>query len=361
MSEDKSELQPLVSVVMPVYNAGRFLREAIDSILRQDFADFEFVIVDDGSEDGSREVVRSYTDRRIRLIVNPANLGVVRSLNAGIEAARGTLVARMDADDVCAPDRLGRQVAFLREHEDVLVVGTFIENIDGQGRSFGRTSFPVTDSALRVRLRHGCPLAHPTVMMRRPAVVSAGLYREPMRHAEDYDLWLRMAERGKLANLPFIGLKYRTHQGCVTVTENYPARLHSLAAWRASEFRSRGEPDGIPSTGEMDVRMLDRLGIDAGLRAELKGRSQIEAVKRLLMTGDPEVAARKAELLGGSQVTSELRFETLLLQSRIKLLRRDVGGAVLGLVRHCAADTRFGLFLLRKLGRRLARRVVDPA
>lgn len=209
---------PTVSVCMPVYNAKRYLAEAIESILSQTFRDFELLIIDDGSNDGSLAMLKRYAaqDSRIRLWSGP-NAGYVPRLNEMLALARGDLIARMDADDVSLPERFAYQVEFLRGHPEVDVVGTATQCIDGQGYTLTDWSFPLGhDEMQELALTGSCPISHPSVMMRRKAVLDVGAYRVDMMPAEDVDLWLRMSERGRLANLEDILIKYRMHEQSVS-------------------------------------------------------------------------------------------------------------------------------------------------
>ncbi len=206
---------PKVSVLLPVWNAERYLAGAIDSVLGQTLADFALLIVDDGSSDGSGALIRRYRDRRIRRIENEKNLGVTRSLNLGLEQARGRYVARMDADDLCAPERLERQVAFLDAHPRVVLVASRARRIDARGAELGVVATPVDGDTLRRRLRLGNCIVHGSVMMRADAVRALGGYDESMERAEDYDLWLRLSERHGIAALPDLLYAWREHDAGV--------------------------------------------------------------------------------------------------------------------------------------------------
>lgn len=212
--------RPAVSVLMTVYNGMPYLREAIESVLAQTFADFEFVIVDDGSTDGSLECIASYRDPRIRLWRNEANLGQTRSLNRGLDLLRGEYVARLDADDVCVATRLERQVEVLRARPDVAVLGTWMYDIDAQGTKTALVSrrWEDTGTYLAWLLLEICPLWHPTVMFRRDAVAAVGGYDETFRIAQDYDLWMRLAlQRRWGAVVPEALVLCRRHGGQQTV------------------------------------------------------------------------------------------------------------------------------------------------
>jgi glycosyltransferase involved in cell wall biosynthesis len=209
---------PLISVCMPVYNAERYVAEAIESILSQTFRDFEFLIIDDGSTDRSLTIIEQYAavDKRIRLSSGP-NAGYVVRLNEMLEQARGDLIARIDADDIALSDRFARQVEFLRSHPEVDVVGGSQECIDSNGYLLAVWHAPQEHDEIEERALAGAgPISHPCVMMRRKAVLDVGGYRVEMMPAEDFDLWLRMGERGRLANLPDLIMRYRVHESSVT-------------------------------------------------------------------------------------------------------------------------------------------------
>lgn len=234
---------PLISVCMPVYNAKRYVAEAVESILSQTFRDFEFLIIDDGSTDGSLDILHRYAtqDPRIRLWSGP-NVGYVPRLNEMLALARGPLIARMDADDVSIPDRFARQVEFLRDHPEVDVVGSAMTCIDQRGYTLTDWAFPVAHDAIQdLALTGSCPFSHPSVIMRRKAVLAVEGYKEELAPAEDYDLWLRMGERGQLANLPDILVRYRMHDQSVS-TLLQPKQLTQMQAAVNAAFERRGLP-----------------------------------------------------------------------------------------------------------------------
>lgn len=229
---------PAVSVLMPVYNGERFLAEAVESILGQTFADFEFVIVDDGSTDASPAILADYASRDPRIrVVAQANAGIVAALNRGLNECRSPLVARMDADDVSLPTRLEQQVAFLTDHPKVAAVGTAFRLISETGAAGPEVRPPAAHKAIKRGLRYGNCLGHPTVMMRREAILAVGGYREFLRHAEDYDLWTRVAERYELANLPACLLRYRVHAAQVSWNSAEQQALSTLAVQGLSRSR----------------------------------------------------------------------------------------------------------------------------
>jgi glycosyltransferase involved in cell wall biosynthesis len=205
---------PVVSVLMPVYNAARYVAEAVESVLAQTFGDFELIVVDDGSTDRSLRILRRFErrDPRVRL-VSRENRGLVATLNEMIAMARGELLARLDADDVAMPERFEVQVAYLRDHPDVVCVGTQVHFMDEFGR-FKYNLHPEMDhdEIQELALSGSCPIGHTSVMMRRGPVVAVGGYRPEMEHAEDVDLWLRLGEVGRIVNLPDVLVKYRLHE-----------------------------------------------------------------------------------------------------------------------------------------------------
>jgi glycosyltransferase involved in cell wall biosynthesis len=214
---------PTVSVLLPAYNAGRYVAQAVESILRQTFADFELLILDDGSADDTGDVCRRYTrDTRVAYL-RRGNRGLVATLNELAGLARGGLLARMDADDVARPGRLAAQVAYLRAHPDCVLVGGMVRSIDEWGGEVPGWSPPCDDAAIQDCLLRGMTAVyHPTAMMRRDAFDVAGGYRPEAWPAEDLDLWLRLGELGRLANLPDVVLEYRDHGG--SIMSNHMAR-----------------------------------------------------------------------------------------------------------------------------------------
>ena len=198
---------PLVSVVMPVHNAAPFLDEALGSIIGQSFSDFEFVIRDDGSTDGSIDILRSWAlrDSRIRLFEG-SRLGPAGSSNWIVNAAAAPFIARMDADDVAFSDRLRRQVEVLHASPDVVLLGTMFDTVDRGGR----TVRPYDFSRL-AKCSYSAPFPHASIMFRRDAFERIGGYRSACEHWEDLDLYLRMAEQGRIGVLAETLLAYRAH------------------------------------------------------------------------------------------------------------------------------------------------------
>ncbi len=241
--------RPAISIVMPVYNARRYVGLAIQSMLEQVFTDFEMLVFDDGSTDGSLEIIRRYAryDPRIRVSCR-RHRGLVQVLNEGIADARADLVARMDADDVALPHRLLDQVEFLRNRHDLVVLGGQVEMIDTHGLPLGLKRLPLEHDQLEHGMLRGRGdfICHPAAMMRRDAVCAVGGYRQEYEYVEDLDLWLRLAEKGRLANLPQVILQYRYHINsiCYTRVDLQHARAKACIA---ETLNRRGESDHILS------------------------------------------------------------------------------------------------------------------
>jgi glycosyltransferase involved in cell wall biosynthesis len=229
---------------MPIYNGEAFLRKAIDSVLSQTFSDFDFLIIDDGSTDGSVGIVGSYADPRIHLFRNGNRLGLVESLNKGVELASGEYIARMDCDDISLPRRLARQVAFLDRHSQVGVCGTWVKTI---GESAGEVwRYPTNPEIIRCRLLFESVIAHPSVMMRRRLFGKAGLSYSPLyTSAQDYELWVRSAKSFALSNIAAVLLLRRVHSRQVGVREGEEQRA-AAARIRLAQIKDLGiEPTNM--------------------------------------------------------------------------------------------------------------------
>jgi glycosyltransferase involved in cell wall biosynthesis len=210
---------PVVSVVMPVYNGRKYLTQAVRSVLRQTFADFELVVVDDGSTDDTAEIADrlARADGRVVVLRESHNRGVAAAANLGAQRARGELIARMDGDDICRRRRFEMQVEFLGRRRECVLVGTQALRIDPSGAPIERMrGLALTHAEIdRALMSYGWPLVHGGVMMRAAAFRAVGGYRTWAVPVEDHDLFLRLAERGVLANLDRVGLDYRQHFGSI--------------------------------------------------------------------------------------------------------------------------------------------------
>jgi len=214
--------RPLVSVVMMVRNYKTYLKESMDSILGQTYKELEFIIVDNASTDGTSEIIASYDDPRITHLRIDEDLGFTASLNYGIERAKGDFIARHDGDDVSLPERFERQVAYLKEHKDVDILGSFVQVIDAKGNKHEVRYSAVDDESLVREMPLSNPIAHGSIMM-RSRVVKKFKYDPYMRYAQDYELWLRIKKDGTFHFhvLPEILYLWRDHGGTVTVKKRF--------------------------------------------------------------------------------------------------------------------------------------------
>jgi len=221
-------IQGLVSVVMPCFNTARYVTEAVTSILAQTHRDFELIAIDDGSTDDTVAALQAIADPRLQIIRNSTNLGIVETLNIGVAASRGEFVARMDADDVALPQRLERQVAFLRSYPEFAAVGTGVSYMDEHGVAQRSPRLPPTSNmGLRWRLLLGNCVHHPTIMFRR-SQLSLPVYSSIYPDIEDYELFLRLAAAGTLANIPERLLRMRRH-GLSVSGQRHQAQLDGAA------------------------------------------------------------------------------------------------------------------------------------
>jgi glycosyltransferase involved in cell wall biosynthesis len=204
-----------ISVILPVYNAEEYLKESIESILSQTFTNFEFIILNDGSTDQSRNIIRAYNDNRIKFVENKINMGLIKTLNLGLNLAEGKYIARMDADDIALPNRLETQVNFMEKNIDIVACGSWIQYF---GKSNKKRRYPLTDKEIRSHFLFRSPLAHPSVIMKASPFKGKNpvRYNANYLHAEDYKLWFDLMAHGRLANLPFYLLKYRVSAEQIT-------------------------------------------------------------------------------------------------------------------------------------------------
>ena len=217
-SETKSK-NPLVSVVMPTYNSEKYIAETIESVLKQTYKHFEFIIINDGSSDNTLNIIKSYAkkDKRIILIDNEENLGNSRTRNKGISLSKGKYIFTQDSDDISVPNRMDDQVKFMEKNQKISVVGGYIELFDGESRKvLGIRTYPEKDEDLRKIIFFMSPFAQPATMIRKSAIIEAGLYMGRLLVSEDLDLWFRIGTYGKFANIGKILVKYRVHKNSLT-------------------------------------------------------------------------------------------------------------------------------------------------
>lgn len=207
---------PKLSVIMPIFNADKYLREAIDSIIKQSFTDWELIVINDGSTDSSENIIESYTDTRLRYYKNKHNIGLIKTLNNGIDLCKGEYIARMDADDISEEDRFKLQIAFLEKNKEYALCGTNARVIDENNNETGKILNLETNDYLQINLLFSVPFIHPSMMI-RSEVLKNNRFDVGYKHAEDYELWCRIADKHKVANIGNYLLRYRWHTSNVSV------------------------------------------------------------------------------------------------------------------------------------------------
>lgn len=258
-------VMPLVSVVMANYNGERFVESALDSVLAQTYEDFEFIVVDDGSIDRSREIIshRARGDKRIRS-VHLNHCGLVQALNWGCAISEGQFIARIDSDDIAKPDRLETQVEYMLSNPDVALVGGAIECIDASGNVLFIMNWPSRADGLHDHLLLDCHISHTTVLLRKNVFREVGGYRAAYADAEDYDLFLRMSDNHPIDNLSSVLCEYRLHTDQVSATRGSQQVISGIAARLAT--RARRSRNAEPRWQEDVVSRQDL--VDAGIKSE---------------------------------------------------------------------------------------------
>lgn len=231
---------PRISVIMPVYNTEQYLKQAIDSILEQTFTDFELIAVNDASTDGSLKILNHYAkiDPRLVVVTNKENRKIVATLNRGIEMARGSLIARMDADDVSFPRRFEQQLALFDQHPGVVLVAGGFEIIDEEGEFIYREVVPTEDRDIKRSMLLRNPVAHGSVMFRKEACKKVGLYSNAHGPTEDFELWTRLATVGEFAALEQTIFRWRINRKGISSNNNKLQldimKRHTAALWAVS-------------------------------------------------------------------------------------------------------------------------------
>jgi len=252
---------PHISIVMPVWNGEKYLGEAIDSILAQTFEDFEFLILDDGSTDGTSAILSKYEaqDSRVR-VIQLTHEGIVAALNHGVEEAKGEWIARMDCDDIAQPERLAKQMSALREEPQAVLCHTAIRQIGDPQYMTKLQRFPQTQSMIAARLCYQCPIVHPTVVFSKAAFLRAGGYRAEERHAEDYGLWGRMLTLGKFVGVNGPLLQFRVHGGSISKQKSdvQAALTTAIAQRHCAEFMGLSAAEARRAHGAITKTKQDK-------------------------------------------------------------------------------------------------------
>ncbi len=257
-----ANIVPEVSVVMVVRNVERYLGEAIDSILKQTFANLELIIVDFGSTDRSKEISinAAISDRRVRFSEIPS-CSLVEARNEACSLAKGEFIAVMDADDISLSHRLEAEIRFLREQPAVGIVGGAAEWFGENGRTLWVVDFACDDEAIKEVLRTNCPYCHSAVVLRRALFLKVGGYRKVFTVAHDYDLWARVAEHTECANLKDVVVKYRVHGSQISLSRRKHQSLSVLAVQASSRARQMGLVDPLDCASEITPELLMQMGV----------------------------------------------------------------------------------------------------
>lgn len=287
-----NESAPLISVIMPSFNTPvEMLSKAVDSVLGQTYRDFELIIIDDCSTDASVEYLASLQDERVKVIRNPRNLGITKSLNVGLSHARGQYIARMDSDDICLPERFEKQLAFMEAHPEVIVCGTWIQ-------AFGDASYTTKrvipeQEYLRCSFLFGNAygLCHPTAFFRGDMLRKHGIrYDENLPTAQDYGMWTTCAEYGEIANVEEVLFRYRVHNGQISVAKR---QLQMQCALRVqATILSRIMPEITEEQAQLHVQMCRDRKPTRRLATWVK---TLKKANRVTGTYDTQVFDRAAE------------------------------------------------------------------
>ena len=280
------DTKPYITVLMPAYNAGPYIHEAIESILNQTYTDFEFLIINDGSKDETLSVIKRYNDPRIVLVDQP-NKGLITSLNEGIMMSQGVLIARMDADDVCLPDRLQLQVDFLENNSECIMVGGEANVMDKDGNFLMHLVPPGhTYEEIKAAVDYKCPFIHPCVTFYKQAALQAGLYPKNAWTFEDHLFWKKLMEIGVVCNTHDIVLDVRFNPESVTIDEKWRGKLFT-------EIRRRSIHNGFVT----DDDAMELRAIISGQNLEhYKQASYYSMIAKKYLWNNPDAAQARINL-----------------------------------------------------------------
>jgi hypothetical protein len=290
--------EPLVSVVLPVYNCEEYLGAAIESILSQSYHSFEFIVIDDGSKDRSAEVIKRFQDERIR-IIHQSNQGLAATLNRGIAMARGQYIARQDQDDLSYPERLARQVAHMEAYPDCVLLGTWAQILEVERPVDRFHCHPVDDAELRYLMLFNNPFVHSSVMLRKEAVQQVGGYTtDPARQPpEDFELWSRLSRVGQVANIGEVLLAYREIPGSMSRVGPSPFRRRLITICAENLAAAAGVfPD--------DPDVVAIAALTHGEAEALPGRPDFSRMQSLLLKAigsfapDPQALSLQQDAVG---------------------------------------------------------------
>ena len=234
---------PNISVLLPAFNAEKYIESSIQSILNQTYSNFELIILNDGSSDSTEEIIKSFKDTRILYINNEQNIGLVSTLNKGLKLAKGKYIARMDADDISYIDRFSKQYLFLENNPSYIICSSSRKNFNDSNNREHISYMPVSDSAIRISSIFGTPFTHPAVMFRKEIVLENNLfYDKSFKYTQDYDLWIRMLKYGKGYNFNEALLAYRKTPGSQTFnnSKNFKNRKKIISSVQDRALKSLG-------------------------------------------------------------------------------------------------------------------------
>lgn len=351
--------KPLVSIVMVIRNVERFLNEAIESILNQTFRDFEFIIVDFGSTDKSKDIAGRYAaeDGRIRLSEIPP-CSYIEAKIAACSLPKGRYIAIQDADDVSLPARLQAEVDFMGRHPEVGLLGGAVQWIDSQGK-FLQTpdDYPTEDRELRLILRDRNPFWHPTTFILREAFLRVAGYRVAFTQSDDYDLWLRISEHYQCANLKQVVLKYRIHPQQLSLRKRKEQILCLLAAQASASLRRVGKPDPIDSVRQITQAVLAEMGVTESRRNSALAEGYCYWIKQTYAAAEYkatlEAAAEMFQLCNGEGTDRRLISEVHVIAAKAYWRQKKMLFSLISIGRAAFARPRMVGRSLKPLLRRL--------
>jgi glycosyltransferase involved in cell wall biosynthesis len=255
---------PLVSIIMPAYNEEDFVEEAVESILRQTYQNFIFIIIDDGSTDKTHTILEKFADldKRIILYQNPKNIGYTNSLNYGLSLTNSKYIARQDADDISVSNRIEKQISFLEANPTVGLIGSSMEIISSSGKPIITHSLPISNEEIHQKILQENCFAHGSVIFRKECIDQVGEYDTRFEPAEDYDLWLRISEHFEVANLPDILYQYRINQSSISIQKAALQIRNSILAQNASIVRRGISPFESINNQESNQKLIITKTID---------------------------------------------------------------------------------------------------